>query len=218
MSDVRIGVIGTGFGARVVAPVFAATPGCDVVDVVSARDDAAVPRPCARPTSTSSRCTRRRSCTATHGAYALDAGHAVAVRQALRLERRGRGRDATWRGPPAHSTSCNLEFRYQPARQLRASSQLRRDRRRRARRGFAVQRGLARAAAQYGWLFDAERGGGWLGAWGSHFLDYVRWTFGEVVACGAELRTDSERPDADGVSMSAPPRTRSSRGSAPSAG
>ena len=33
---VRIGVIGTGIGARVVAPVFAATEGCDVVDVVGA--------------------------------------------------------------------------------------------------------------------------------------------------------------------------------------
>jgi predicted dehydrogenase len=37
-SALRIGVIGTGFGARVVAPVFASTDGCDVVDVVSARD------------------------------------------------------------------------------------------------------------------------------------------------------------------------------------
>src|SRR5260370_35503730 len=39
---VRVGIIGTGFGARVVAPVFAATDGCRVADVVSARDDAGV--------------------------------------------------------------------------------------------------------------------------------------------------------------------------------
>ena len=39
---VRVGVIGTGFGARVVAPVFEATQGCEVVDVVSARDSAGV--------------------------------------------------------------------------------------------------------------------------------------------------------------------------------
>ena len=36
----RIAVVGGGFGRRVVAPVFAATDGCEVVDVVSARDDA----------------------------------------------------------------------------------------------------------------------------------------------------------------------------------
>ena len=40
----RVGVIGTGFGARVVAPVFAATRGCEVVDVVSARDTDAIER------------------------------------------------------------------------------------------------------------------------------------------------------------------------------
>ena len=31
ISPVRVGVIGTGFGARVVAPVFSATDGCTVV-------------------------------------------------------------------------------------------------------------------------------------------------------------------------------------------
>ena len=33
----------------------------------------------------------------------------------------------------------------------------------------------------YGWLFDAERGGGWIGAWGSHVIDFLRWTFGDLV-------------------------------------
>ena len=45
----RIAVIGRGFGERVVAPVFAATDGCEVVDVASARDDAAVRALAARP-------------------------------------------------------------------------------------------------------------------------------------------------------------------------
>ena len=35
---VRVGVIGTGFGARVVAPVYRETPGLDVIDLVTARD------------------------------------------------------------------------------------------------------------------------------------------------------------------------------------
>ena len=51
----------------------------------------------------------------------------------------------------------------------------------------------------YGWLFDAERGGGWIGAWGSHVIDFLRWTFGDLVDASARLRTDiAERPDADG--------------------
>ena len=38
----KVGIIGTGFGRRVVAPVFSATAGCEVADVVSARDDDAI--------------------------------------------------------------------------------------------------------------------------------------------------------------------------------
>src|SRR3954471_16075687 len=47
-TPVRVGVIGTGFGARVVAPSFAAVDGCEVVDVVSARDVREVARLCRR--------------------------------------------------------------------------------------------------------------------------------------------------------------------------
>lgn len=52
----------------------------------------------------------------------------------------------------------------------------------------------------YGWLFDQARGGGWLGAFGSHVLDALRWMVGEVTVIDGNLRTDvAERPDADGV-------------------
>ena len=44
----RVGVIGTGFGRRVVAPAFAGTDGCHVVDIVTPRDDKAVSRLCRR--------------------------------------------------------------------------------------------------------------------------------------------------------------------------
>src|SRR4029077_15295081 len=46
---VKVTVVGTGFGARVVAPAFAATAGCEVVDVVSPRDERAGLRAIARP-------------------------------------------------------------------------------------------------------------------------------------------------------------------------
>src|SRR6478672_2925058 len=41
-SRMKVAVVGTGFGARVVAPAFAAADGCEVVDVVSPRDEHAV--------------------------------------------------------------------------------------------------------------------------------------------------------------------------------
>src|SRR5207237_281137 len=47
-APVRVGVIGRGFGARIVAPVFEETEGCEVVDVVSPRDDDAVRALCSR--------------------------------------------------------------------------------------------------------------------------------------------------------------------------
>ena len=51
----------------------------------------------------------------------------------------------------------------------------------------------------WSWWFDRERGGGILGAIGSHMLDAVRWLFGEIDTVHAELSTFlPERPDADG--------------------
>ena len=48
----------------------------------------------------------------------------------------------------------------------------------------------------YRWWFDAARGGGILGALGSHMLDLLRWLWGDVEAVSADLRTFvKERPD-----------------------
>ncbi len=51
----------------------------------------------------------------------------------------------------------------------------------------------------YGWLFDRDRGGGWIGAFGSHVFDTVRWLMGEIVDAHGGCRIDvPERPDRDG--------------------
>jgi predicted dehydrogenase len=43
-------------------------------------------------------------------------------------------------------------------------------------------------------------GGGWLGAIGVHWLDFTRWTFGEITDVAAKLRTTvSEKADSMGV-------------------
>jgi predicted dehydrogenase len=52
----------------------------------------------------------------------------------------------------------------------------------------------------YGWLFDRSRGGGWVGAWGSHVVDALRWLLGDVRAVSSRCRIEiPERPDADGT-------------------
>jgi predicted dehydrogenase len=55
----------------------------------------------------------------------------------------------------------------------------------------------------HGWLFERAKGGGWIGAWGSHAIDTLRFVFGEVVSARAECRTTiTQRPDRDGVMQS----------------
>ena len=54
---------------------------------------------------------------------------------------------------------------------------------------------LSHPAAQTpDWWEDAARGGGFLGAWGSHLIDQVRVTLGEFSAVSARLQTLSGKP------------------------
>lgn len=43
------------------------------------------------------------------------------------------------------------------------------------------------------WWFDADAGGGWLGASGSHVIDQIRWTLGEFSSVSAALPIVSAR-------------------------
>ena len=50
----------------------------------------------------------------------------------------------------------------------------------------------------YGWLFDRDLGGGWIGAFGSHAIDTIRWLMGDIVDARGGCRIDvPERPDHD---------------------
>jgi predicted dehydrogenase len=44
------------------------------------------------------------------------------------------------------------------------------------------------------WWDDASQGGGWLGAYGTHVIDQVRTTIGEITGVSATLQTLSPRP------------------------
>jgi predicted dehydrogenase len=52
----------------------------------------------------------------------------------------------------------------------------------------------------HAWLNDRELGGGWVGAWGSHAVDMLRWLLdSEVVDCGGVSRIETPmRPDGAG--------------------
>jgi predicted dehydrogenase len=198
---VRVGVIGTGFGARVVAPVFRETDGCEVVQIVTPRDDDAVTALCARrdvdlisvhaPPFLHRECVRR----------AVEGGHAVLCDKPF-------GKDVgdaqTMYDLAADAGVLNLvnfEFRRHPARrELRA---LLRD-------GVVgtvehVQWNAFHGVwldptRPFGWSFDRALGGGWIRLSGSHTIDYFRWTLGDVTdATGAIRTTITERADHDGV-------------------
>src|SRR5262245_40058282 len=199
--DMRVGIIGTGFGQRVVAPVFAATPGCEVVDVVSARGEESARELVQRSDVDLVSVHSPPFLHALHVRIALEAGKAVLCDKPFMLgsdEARALEAEALDAGAVA---LCNFEFRYAPARvrmrELVNEGAL-----------GAVERvqmihlsaGTRAPLRPYGWLFDRDAGGGWIGAWGSHAIDGLRWMFGaEIVDIFARLRIDvPERPDASG--------------------
>jgi predicted dehydrogenase len=198
---VRVAVIGTGFGARVVAPAFAACEGCEVVAVVSARDPVAVARACRAPDVDLVSIHSPPFLHAEHVRLALDAGRAVLCDKPFSTSAAESERLHAEAERAGVLHVCNFEFR--------------RDRARRALRDVVVSGELGSPEhvvwvhlssgsrvplRPHGWLFERARGGGWVGAWASHAIDTLRWMLGEVVDVSAQRRTDVPvRPDLDGV-------------------
>ena len=198
-SAVRVGVIGTGFGARVVAPVFEATDGCEVVDVVSARDQAAVTDLCRRDLDLVS----VHSPPFLHAAHvraAVGAGHHVLCDKPFGVDAGEAAEMVELADASEVVHAVNFEFRHQPARRraydlVRSGAIGRLEHVQWTYTGAVFRRPLR----EYGWLFDRARGGGWVGAWGSHAVDTLRWLAGDVRGASARCRiTIPERPDRDG--------------------
>jgi predicted dehydrogenase len=200
MGEMRVGVIGTGFGQRVVAPSFEKAEGCRVVDVVSPRDQVAIEALCSREDVDLISVHSPPFMHLDHVRLAAGAGHAVLCDKPF-------GRNAT-EAQAMHDLAVaagvvnlvNFEMRFDPLREnLRALVQ-----------GGAVGQpehyscvsylAITRVPLRrYGWIFDAGAGGGWIGAWGSHIVDFVRWSFGEVAEASAATTTRiAQRPDRDG--------------------
>jgi predicted dehydrogenase len=208
---VRVGVIGTGFGASVQIPGFQLCDGATVVAVASGRlerarevaahfgiphafddyrqmlsdvplDLVSVVTPPYLHAEMVLAAVERGLHVICEKPFALDLAEAQAMLAAA--ERRG----------VVHA--LDHEFRYLPARarfqELVAA-------------GYVGEPRVVRAAElttfradpqrPWNWWSDAARGGGMLGAIGSHYFDTLRWCFGEIVRLGAQLQTFiAERP------------------------
>jgi predicted dehydrogenase len=201
VSDLKVAIVGAGFGRRVVAPVYASTDGCDVIDVVSARDDDAVRRLTTRSDVDIVSVHSPPFLHAPHVRLALAAGKTVVCDKPFALDAdEAAALEAEARDAQVIAL-CNFEFRYAPARALLREM---------VHDGTVgpvqhvqsvhLSAGSRVPLRQWGWLFDRALGGGWVGAWASHAVDGLRYLFGaEVTHADAVLRIDvPERPDADG--------------------
>ena len=197
----RVAVVGGGFGKRVVARVFDETDMCEVVDVVSARDEDAVRALVTRADVDLVSVHSPPFLHAPHVRLALAAGKAVLCDKPFALDADEAADLETEARNAGVVALCNFEFRYEPARALL--------------RGLVADGALGRVEhvqmtrisagtriplRPWGWLFERELGGGWVGAWGSHAIDTLRFLFGaEVTGVQALLRIDvPERPDQQG--------------------
>ncbi len=94
----------------------------------------------------------------------------------------------------------NFEFRYQPARltmhRLLESGAIGQPEHLAY---TAFTSGSRVPLRPWGWLFERSLGGGWIGAFGSHAIDLIRWLLGDVTRAGATAWINiPERPDTEG--------------------
>ena len=142
--------------------------------VASARDDAADRRAGGAP--------RRRSRERALAAVPARAARARRARRgqggAVRQAVRGRGRGLA--GEARGVALCNFEFRFCAGRRLRLRELVRTGALGAIEhvQSSTARRARASRCGPTGWLFDRERGGGWIGAWGSHAVDRLRFLFG----------------------------------------
>jgi predicted dehydrogenase len=194
----RASVIGTGFGSSVVARIYQQL-GIDV-DVVSPREPKRVRAACAAPVdlvSVHSPPFLHRQ----HVLWALESGRnvlcdkpfgksAAEAREML---------DAATAAGVVHL--ANFEFRHDAARrQIKAWIDNGAIGTPRHVHWSRLSSGSRTPLKQHGWLFDQDSGGGWIGAYGSHVIDTLRWWVGEIDDVAGVRRIDMPlRPDADGV-------------------
>lgn len=194
----RVALIGTGFGERTVAGCYREA-GMEV-EIVSPRDPSAVRAACAADVALVS-IHSPPFLHAEHVGIALDHGRNVLCDKPFgvsAVEARAMLARAETAGV-LHF--LNFEFRADPSQQALkrlidegAIGTVRHI------HWTAFNAGSRVPLRRHGWLFDKARGGGWIGAFGSHVFDALRWLVGEIEEVTGETRIDiAERPDAEGT-------------------
>lgn len=203
---VGVGVIGTSFGTRILAPAFAAAPGAELRAICSQHPERA--RAAAQELKVEFATDDYRSLVARHDVdlvcvaappvlhhamvlAALEAGKHVFCEKPFALDLR-QAREMLGAARTRGSLHfLDFEFRTQPAR---------RELRRRIRAGELGRVQHVEIAAMvdgrafpvlntHGWWHRRECGGGWLGAMGTHFIDALRDWLGEIREVSAHLET-----------------------------
>lgn len=189
-------IIGTGFGANVIAPVYEQL-GIETIKV-SPHDDDAVRTACAGDVDLvsvhSPPFLHHR-----HVQWALDNGHAVLcdkpfganAAEALAMRDRAKALGLLH--------FLNFEFRHAPPR-VKLKALLDEGAIGTLQHIHWVFIGNGLRQQKHRWLFEAEKAGGWLGAYGSHVIDTLRWLTGsEVESCGGVSRIETRiRPGKEG--------------------
>lgn len=183
----KVAVIGTGFGKYAAAPAYAGL-GFDV-EVISPRDDDAVQTALASDVDLVS-VHSPPFMHLDHVSRALDRGRPVLCDKpfgrnaAEAAQMRDRARDV---GVPHF---LNFEFRFNDSwtklKELADTG------------AIGTPRHLSWSffgsglrGRPLGWINDADLGGGWIGAYGSHLIDFTRHLFGsEITDCGGVTRAD----------------------------
>jgi len=197
----KVAVIGAGFGKYAAAPAYRSL-GFEV-EVLSPRDDASVQRAMAEDVDLVS-VHSPPFMHLDHVMAAIDHGRAVLCDKPF-----GRNaKDAVVMRDRARAAGVlhflNFEFRWKESwatiKQLTADGVIGRP----THLSWTFF-GSGLRGRRYGWINDRELGGGWIGAYGSHVIDFTRWLLdSEVSDCGAVTRIeDVKHVDRDGSERNA---------------
>ncbi|MBP6683291.1 MAG: Gfo/Idh/MocA family oxidoreductase [Halioglobus sp.] len=182
----KVVVIGTGFGRYAMAPSLERL-GCEV-ELVSARDERAIQRAIAARcdlvsihsppflhlahVSLAARHRRHILCDKPFGCDAGEASEMLALAQSAGV---------------LHF--LNFEFRFDAQRQK--LKQLLEDGAVGAPLHLSSLMHMSRGRKiPHGWIFEKDKGGGWIGAYASHFVDMLHWLFGDIETHSTQSRID----------------------------
>ena len=192
----KAAIVGTGFGQKVMAPIYAELG--FTVEVASPRDAEAVRRACtgdADLVSIHSPPFQHMEQVLT----ALDHGKAVLCDKPF-----GRNADeARAMRDRAKELGAlnflNFEFRRQPSR-LKVRELLTSGAIGELQHISWTMMGAGLRRGKHRWIFEREKGGGWIGAYGSHVIDALRWFWdSEIADCGGVSRIETKvRLDREG--------------------